>query len=351
MQPSLIASLKLQDFRNFTKKEFSFHPLQTLILGKNGRGKTNVLEGISLLSTGKSFRGKLLSECIRLGEKAAHIEISAEVENEEIILSLAMLAADRATTRYQKNGVKKRKADVVGTLKSVIFRPQDQELVTGSPSGKRQYLDEVLMQVDKKYVLALHEYERALKHRNKLILKLREGLASRRDFIFWDELLIRHGDTLTRARANFLHYLNSAVDFPLRGKVDYDSSIMSEERLHKYATAEVAAGKTLVGPHKDSFIVNVGLNGDNELHNVALFGSRGQQRLVVLWLKLGQLQFLETETKISPILLLDDIFSELDDVNREIIFPLFTNHQVILTSAEQLEILPPECRMGGLIQL
>jgi DNA replication and repair protein RecF len=286
----------------------------------------------------------------------AHIEAMGSADGEDIKLTLAILSkqndlGERASTRYQRNGVKKRKSDVVGVLKSVTFRPEDLELVTGSPAYKRHFLDEVLVQVNPKYDTALREYEQALKHRNKLILSLREGLAVRRDFIFWDELLIKHGDVLTRERANFVSFLNEGVAFPLKARAVYEQSLMTEERLHKYAVAEVAAGKTLVGPHKDTFVVEVDLNRDGVLHNASLYGSRGQQRLAVLWLKVAQLLFIERETLVQPVLLLDDIFSELDDANREIIFPLFSTHQTIMTSAEKISVLPPECKIGSIIEI
>jgi DNA replication and repair protein RecF len=356
MLASKILELKLQNFRSFEDYAVSFHSDQTLVLGNNGKGKTNILESISLLSTGRSFQGKSLSECVRLGTQVAHITAKGLVEDEEVALALSIVGkennlGERASTRYQKNGVKKRKSDVVSLLKSVVFRPEDLELIIGTPSHKRHFLDEVLLQVSKKYSLALREYEKALKHRNKLILQLREGLANRRDFLFWDEILIRHGDTITRERASFLSFLNTSVSFPLKASAIYDRSLMTEERLHKYASAEVAAGKTLVGPHKDLFSIEVALNGDGKLHDVSLYGSRGQQRLAVLWLKLGQLAYIERETNLAPILLLDDIFSELDDPNREIIFPLFADHQVIMTSAEQIEVLPIESKKGKIINL
>ena len=356
MTPSLVTKLQLQYFRSFESSVFSFDEKQTLILGRNGKGKTNILEALSLLSTGNSFRGRSLSECVRMGQDVSHIGATAIVDNEEELLQMSIVAkhntlGERSSTRYQRNGVKKRKTDVVGVLKSVVFRPEDLELITGSPKCKRDFLDEVLLQVNKKYHTALREYERALKHRNKLILQLREGLATRRDFLFWDELLIRHGDLLTRERARFVHFINTNVSFPLRGTVHYDSSLMTEERLHTYATQEVAAGKTLVGPHKDSLLIDVVLNGDETQSSVASFGSRGQQRMAVLWFKVAQLQFIEHETSIVPILLLDDIFSELDDENRSIMFPLFENHQVIMTSAEEQEVLPPEYATGSVITL
>jgi len=356
MTPSFVTTLQLQDFRSFASSVFSFDLKQTLVIGDKGKGKTNILEALSLLSTGKSFRGRSLSECVQIGKDIAHIGIKANVEGEDELLQMSIVAklntlGERSSSRYLRNGVKKRKTDVVGVLKSVVFLPEDLELVTGSPSIKRDFLDTVLLQVNKKYHTALREYERALRHRNKLILQLREGQATRRDFFFWDELLIHHGDLLTRERGRFVHFINTAVSFPLTGTVTYDSSLMTEERLHKYATAEVAAGKTLVGPHKDSLVVECVLREAEAQSNVALYGSRGQQRLAVLWLKIAQLQFIEQETNVVPILLLDDIFSELDDTNRSIIFSLFADHQVIMTSAEQLNMLPENVQNGKVISL
>src|SRR5258708_4755241 len=183
MVPSYISTLQLQDFRSFAQATFSFDQKQTLILGDNGKGKTNILESLSLLSTGKSFRGRSLSECVRMGTDVAHIGIRAGVDGEEELLQMSIVAkantlGERSSSRYMRNGVKKRKADVVGVLKSVVFLPEDLELVTGSPSVKRDFLDTVLLQVNKKYHTALREYDRALKHRNKLILQLRDGLAT-----------------------------------------------------------------------------------------------------------------------------------------------------------------------------
>ena len=355
MQKSTITSLVLQDFRNFTRQEFELDPDQTLILGDNGHGKTNILEGISFLSTGRSFRAKLLSDCVREEAEVAHISTKTFIEDEELelgasIVSKASEYSSRASTRFSKNGVKKRRSDVIGVLKTVLFRPEDMELITDGPSYKRDFLDDVLIQVSLTYAKSLREYEKAIKHRNKLILQLREGLVTRKDFIFWDVLLIKHGDVLTRERKEFLFFVNDFVNFPLKGEVTYDESIMSEDRLHHYAIEEVAAGKTLVGPHRDNFFIKLQLS-DEHLRDVARFGSRGQQRMAVLWLKVAALQFIEKETKITPVLLLDDMFSELDETNREIIFQLFEGRQVIMTSAEELAMLPPECTKGKVIDL
>lgn len=354
MEQTIIRSLQLQDFRNFQQEVILFDPHQTLILGNNGRGKTNILEALALLSTGRSFRAKLLSDCVRSGAQVAHIATKIQIDEEELELGAAIVSnrselSKRASTRFKKNGVAKRRSDVVGVLKTVVFRPEDMELITDGPSYKRDFLDDILVQVSHAYAKSLREYQRALRHRNKLILQLRDALVSRADFVFWDTLMIKHGDVLTRERKRFLHFINTYVVFPLKGKTLYEESIMSEERLHKYAVAEVAAGKTLVGPHRDNFLIQLELSPDF-LQDVARFGSRGQQRMAVLWLKVAALQFIEQETQVTPVLLLDDMFSELDETNREILFQLFTNRQVIMTSAEELDMLPGECKQGKVLE-
>src|SRR5258706_1969774 len=148
MLPSRVSALQLQNFRNFESSVFSLDEKQILFLGNNGRGKTNILESLSLLSTGKSFRGRSLSECVRLGCDVAHIGTKALVLEEDEQLQMTIVAkqsslGERSSSRYVRNGVKKRKSDVVSVLKSVIFRPEDLELITGSPSLKRDFLDDV----------------------------------------------------------------------------------------------------------------------------------------------------------------------------------------------------------------
>ncbi len=354
MARCLIKQLVVTHFRNFSYQEFSFDSDVTWIVGNNGKGKTNTLESIGLLSTGKSFKSHLLSDCVQTGYDVAHIEANVQVEADAEKIGLSIVSATsqlskRASTRFKRNGTKKRRGDVTGLLKTIVFRPEDLEIVTQGPSVKRDYLDTVLIQVSRSYAHSHKEYEKALKHRNKLILQLREGAVGRKEFVFWDTLLIKHGDVLTRERERFIHFINTYAGFPLQGHIQYDHSLMSEERLHQYAVAEVAAGKTLVGPHRDSLEVRLDV-GEGRVLDVGRFGSRGQQRLAVLWLKIAALQFVEQETNEIPVLLLDDIFSELDDTNRQLVTSLFDGRQVIGTSAEP-EISLPELTSSTTLHL
>lgn len=318
----VLEKIKLQNFRSYIKREFEFGQV-TVVVGENGSGKSNLMEAIYLLATGKSFRADRDNEMIRYGEQFSIL--NAQFLNNDQITNLQITITD--TKRFEVNGVPRRMIDAVGKLRAVLFSPQDLELVTGSPSGRRRYLDFVISQADKEYRRCLISYEKGLRQRNKLLEMIREGLGQRNQLFFWDKLLIKNGEYITLARAG---YLNSLIG---NYGVFYDSSIISEIRLKQYEGEEVAAATTLVGPHRDDFVVNL---GDRD---VSKFGSRGEQRMAVLWLKQGELKYLNSDSK--PTLLLDDIFSELDRNHREEVTSLVKDYagQVIMTTTDE-HLLP-----------
>ena len=295
------------------------------------------------------------------------------------------------------NGVKRQLRNFIGNLRVVMFGPQDMRLIEGSPSRRRNFLDEVLSQVYPEYYRALLSYEKGLRRRNKVLWAIKDGVASRSQLFFWDRLLVKEGGVITKYRRELVELLNyqglcarvegldaenskpqipnnkqnqkinnqlennikksEDMDSRLRGndmedeeletgnwkletdfKVVYDASVISEQRLAQYAREEVAAGVTLVGPHRDDFSVKfhsftvsqfhsdkeqtnpeTSKSGNLETIDLATFGSRGEQRMAILWLKLGELAFIEQVTGEKPILLLDDIFSELDHEHREVV--------------------------------
>jgi DNA replication and repair protein RecF len=264
--------------------------------------------------------------------------------------------------RFFVNKVPKRNIDFTGILKTVLFWPNDLELVIDSPSIRRKYLDHVLTQVDREYRRNLISYERGLRQRNKVLQDIFDGRAKRSHLLFWDQLLVNAGTYITEKRSDLLSFINDS-DFSLvRYSTKYDKSIISEARLEQYKNEEISARATLVGPHRDDFtvekIINNGqeaINNKHETRNMRLndssmhrfdesketsmdvsrFGSRGEQRLAVLWLKLAELTFIEEKTGERPILLLDDIFSELDDESRAIVFSVLPKQQSIITSADE----------------
>lgn len=313
-----LQKINLTNFRSYKKAEFVFGE-KTIIVGENGAGKSNIMEAIYLLAVGKSFRADREEEMLRYGE--SFFRVVGEV-GEVGEVGVEMIENRK---RFLVNDIPRRQIDFVGNLRAVLFCPQDMELVTGSPGNRRRYLDFVISQVDREYRRCLISYENGLRQRNKLLEMIRENLAQRSQLYFWDKLLIKNGEYITLKRREYLTDL-----------AEYDKSIISETRLAQYEMEEVAAATTLVGPHRDDFIINL-----ND-RDVSKYGSRGEQRMAVLGLKIAEIKRLSNEdTKEQPLLLLDDIFSELDDKHREEVMKLVENYsgQVIMTTADR-HLLP-----------
>lgn len=337
----LLQNIELQNYRNYKKRKFEFSSSQTIFVGPNAIGKTNILEAVFMLATGKSMRASQDRETIRHGEELARIvaemitktvndegEIDTDI-NLQLIITGGLVQGQKAPLKkYLVNGVPRRMHDFAGTLKAVIFEPADVELVRASPSKKRAFLDFAISQTDRTYRRSLSLYEKGLRQRNKLLQQIRDEGASRALLEYWDQLLITNGSYITAKRTEFIEYLQN-VKTPVKNfQVRYDHSHISVERLKQYEHEEVSAGTTLVGPHRDTFEI---FDGERAL---AQFGSRGEQRLAVLWLKYSELKYIESVTFERPLLLLDDIFSELDPIHQAHIESFCEGRQVILTSAD-----------------
>ncbi|MBI5452612.1 DNA replication and repair protein RecF [Candidatus Gottesmanbacteria bacterium] len=351
----IIQNLTLQNFRNYPKKVFSFSPDATIIIGDNAIGKTNLMEAIFFLSTGKSFRAEKDAEMIEFGKEVGRVggeiiqstnsqinkSTNEKIELEIVLTRGEVMGMNTPVKKYTVNGVGKRMVDFVGELKTVLFWPEDLELVTDSPSLRRRYLDFVLVQADREYRRSLVSYEKGLRQRNKVLEAIRERGAHRHQLLFWDQLLIKAGEYITRKREEYINYLNNSHP-PAGGlnsqidnyHLEYDKSVISEARLAQYSEEEVAAAATLVGPHRDDMGFSLNSTPGVEARDLSHFGSRGEQRLAILWLKLGELAYIEETTGEKPVLLLDDIFSELDHEHRKIIFDMIGNQQTIMTTTD-----------------
>lgn len=363
----IITSLSLSDFRNHAKAKFEFSPGVTLIIGPNTAGKTNLLEAIFMLSVGKSFKAEGDREMIAFGKELARIKAIVEQfqkkgENGsdigdavelEIMLSLGqVMNINTPMKKHSINGVAKRIIDFIGRLKVVFFWPEDLELIIGGPSLRRRYMDFVLLQADREYRRCLISYEKAVRQRNRLLEAIRDKGVNRSQLVFWDQLIIKDGQYISRKREEYIGFLNQTKNLEtnlpagrqgtqnLKYILEYDKSEVSRARLDQYANEEVAAGITLVGPHRDDIIFNIKdqksniKNDEIKSKNLAHFGSRGEQRLGILWLKLGEIAYIEKETREKPVLLLDDILSELDHEHRKIIFDVINNQQTIMTTTD-----------------
>lgn len=292
-----------------------------------------------MLATGKSFRAGVEEEMIREGKEIARIEVRVMSDESKIDLGAVLTrghVGGQAASRKKLlvNGLAKRLVDFAGNLKVVLFGPWDMGLIVDSPSVRRRFLDAVLSQVDREYRRVLLSYEKGLRARNKLLERIRDEGASRGQLLFWNQLLIKNGDYISRKREEFITFINANYQLPATNyQLDYDKSAISEGRLEQYAIEEVAAAATLVGPHRDDVSFHI-RNPKSEVRNLAIYGSRGEQRMCILWLKLTELSFVEQTSGERPVLLLDDIFSELDHEHRGIIAGVIGNQQTILTTAD-----------------
>jgi len=331
-----LAALSLQNFRNYRKRSFGLAENTSLFVGGNAIGKTNILEAIYMLATGRSFRATREQQMILYGQELGRVVGEVGEDKLEIRLTVGEVQGERAARkRYLINGLAKRKMDFVGRLKCVLFRPEDIELALGSPLIRREYLDGVLEQVDREYRRSNLSYQKGLRQRNKLLERIREGEGERRQLLFWNRLLIKNGEIVSEKRRGFLERVNSELkEKGLELRLEYDRSVISEARLSQYAEAEVGAAKTLVGPHRDDFGFISQRQGKVE-KDLGIYGSRGEQRMAVLAVKLAELEFVKEKTESKPVLLLDDIFSELDHEHRDEVLGLLEKQQTVVTTTDE----------------
>lgn len=335
--------LTLNNFRSYKKKVFHFGDV-TLVVAPNGAGKTNILEAISLLSTGVSERANVTDEMINFDSEIATVSGVVEHNEERTELSVVLtkgvyMGKRTQKRRYLVDGVARNRAGIIGKLVTVLFRPEDMRLIEGSPSRRRGYLDDALAMTHPEYARALSVYEASLKRRNRLLDAIRDGLARREQLAYWDQSIIKNGNILTDHRREFLDYLVQVKTSFGQYGLEYYSSTISPARLVQYAEAEVAVGYTLVGPHKDDFRIITNHKFSNSQmgtgRDLMKYGSRGEQRLAVLFLKIGAMQYSEEKLGVKSVLLLDDIFSELDETHRAEVAKVMVGRQTIVTSAEE----------------
>jgi DNA replication and repair protein RecF len=209
-------------------------------------------------------------------------------------------------------------------------------LVAGQPGDKRHFLDEVLEQTDQEYASALQLYTKALRQRNALLeFVQKSGRRDEERFAYWDNLLISNGQIITEKREALIAYINNQEKQLFPFFVTYDKSLMSQERLLQYKDAEVGAGMTLVGPQRDDIIIQSIHPVSKDFEDVKYFCSRGQQRLVALELKKAQIAYLQVQLQVQPLLVLDDIFSELDSEHISQVLNLTHPFQTVITTTHK----------------
>lgn len=327
----LIRKLKMVNFRSWKKLELEFGSGINVIWGLNATGKTNILEAIMASSLGKNLRGEFEFEVIRQGAEAGVVETRVEREGSIVRLGYSIGRGNLGRTgkRFSVNGVSKTRNGFVGNLAVVYFGPEDLDLVTGTPGMRRKFLDTTLSIGSREYAKNLVDYHKIVRVRNRLLFRIREGLAKRDELTYWNDKMLELGQQLGQERENFFLFINNFENPSKKVTWEYRRSVLERQKMSENIGREIAAGVTLSGPHRDDFKFFDGVR------NLASYGSRGEQRMAVLALKTAEIEYLAKMFGTKPVLLLDDIFSELDEVNRKKVLNLVCNQQSIITSTEK----------------
>jgi DNA replication and repair protein RecF len=375
-----VRHLQLTGFRNYRLLDLTLPPGRLLFLGDNAQGKSNLLEATYMLASSRSARAGRDAELIGWQAEAeqpfarlqAWVERrSGPVQLEALVVGhgASPLGAERAGKRFRVNGIPRRAVDFVGQLRAVLFTADDLEVVSGPPAGRRAYLDAALTQMDRGYYAARQRYERIMQQRNASLRRIKEGIAGLDELSLWDEGFSREAATIIAVRqkaVRTLGLLASEAHRELSGaaaellEVSYDPQLGDEWRgllpgdasaaavLPLFAAAlagqrrrETAAGLSLVGPHRDD--VTLRLNGIS----LASFGSRAQIRTAALALRLAEARMLLADADDPPVLLLDDVISELDERRRTSVLEGVSGFDQVWFTATSGSWLPPEFVAGA----
>ncbi len=332
--------LELDNFRNYASLRIEPIGGLNIFAGRNAQGKSNLLESLYILATSKSTRAAKDAELIRFDQPSARIK--AEVHRDKAPdLDIEMLLSHTEKKAARINGLRHtRLAEVIGQVNAVLFDSGDLEIIRGEPSVRRRFLDLEIAQTSPRYVHALGAYRKALEQRNRLLRDCRDGRMSadtRGSLFAWNEQLAQHGARLVERRRLFLERLAAIAEdvhqtlsdkrdhlrivylpsFPLDDVADAEAiQARFLQALELVAQDELMRGTTLRGPQRDD--VSFTVNGQD----CRAFGSQGQQRTVALSLKLAERQLIEELVGEPPLLLLDDVLSDLDDARRRLLFDL-----------------------------
>ncbi len=342
--------IDLYNFRNYHRLSLDFAPGVNLLIGDNAQGKTNLLEAIGYLGSGKSFRTQKNSELVYLGEDFGEIKGSVFSQEREQEIRWLLFPGQRPRQLY-RNGVKKKTAaDISGALNTVLFCPEDLMVLKGGASPRRRLGDVSLCQLRPNYEAALNEYNRILEQKSKILKDRYENPALLEILPEYNTRLCQVGALLISYRARFYDALGKAakqchesfsggkeefflsyktvstVDDPFAPVKDLTDRLL--EHLDAHYRAELESAQCLTGPHKDDF--DVTLSG----LSIKAFGSQGQTRTAAISLKLAQRDLMYKESGEIPVLLLDDVLSELDAGRQDFVLNRITEGQVFITCCE-----------------
>ncbi len=343
-------NIRLENFRNYRESQVEFDPGVNLIVGDNAQGKTNLLEAVAFLGSGKAFRAQKTAELVLFGADFAQIEGDVFSQEREQSLKWVLFPGQKPRQLY-RNGVKKRTSgEISGVLNTILFCPEDLMVLKGGGAGRRRLADSAICQLRPNYEAALSEYNRILEQKNKILKDRHENPALLEILPEFNTRLCQVGALIISYRARFFeglareakayheHFSGGKEEFTLKYKTVSNISDpfapvaqleeKLQEHLQSHYRAELESSACLTGPHKDDFDVCL-----SEM-SLKSFGSQGQVRTAAISLKLAQRTLMEKESGEIPVLLLDDVLSELDPGRQDFVLNHISRGQVFITCCE-----------------
>ncbi|EDN78707.1 DNA replication/repair protein RecF [Mediterraneibacter gnavus] len=331
----VIKSLKLKNYRNYELLDMTFDSKTNILYGDNALGKTNILEALYLSGTTKSHRGTKDRDLIQFGREESHLETIVEKKGMEFQIDMHLKKNSPKGIAINKIPIRKA-SELFGIVHFVFFSPEDLNIIKDGPAGRRRFIDLELSQIDKVYLSNLSNYNRIINQRNSLLKELyhQDHLMDTLDI--WDMQLAEYGTKVIESRKQFIRQVNQIIadiHYRLTGgreriELSYESSLGSlslEQALKKNRERDIRMKSTSVGPHRDDLCF---LSGDLDIRK---FGSQGQQRTAALSLKLSEIELVKEVIKDTPILLLDDVLSELDKHRQNYLLDSIHDIQTVIT--------------------
>lgn len=330
-----VKTVQLKNFRNYDELNINLHKNINVIVGDNAQGKTNLLEAIYITSIGRSFRTSLDKDIIKFGESYTYTKLS--VSNGNVVDVLSLQIDKNAKKRINVNGLAiKKYADLIGLLLVVSFTPNDLQLIKSGPTERRRFMDIELSQLNNIYFYNLKQYNFVLKQRNNLLKSIQKNHTLEDTLFVWDEQLVEYGSKIINAREQFIEKIceiASKIHSEItQGKevltIKYSKNVNIEDYANKLKNSvkrDIILGSTSVGVHKDDILFFI-----NDV-DVKSFGSQGQQRTTALSTKLAEIELIKQTKNVTPILLLDDVLSELDSNRQKYLVERIEDIQTIIT--------------------
>lgn len=331
----VIKSLELADYRNYESLDIKFDKGTNILFGDNAQGKTNILEAIYVAATTKSHKGSKDKDIVNFDKDEAHIRTYLEKDHVETRVDMHLRKSKSKGIAVDGTKLKKA-ADLLGLCNVVFFSPEDLGIIKNGPAERRRFIDMELCQLDSIYLYNLNNYNKIVNQRNKLLKDMYMNPDLKETLNIWDMQLVSYGTKIMERRKIFVDQLNEII-FDIHKKLSGDREELKivyepnveienfEKNMRMSRDRDIRAKMTTVGPHRDDFSILVG-NVD-----IRKFGSQGQQRTAALSLKLSEIELVKKITKDNPVLLLDDVLSELDSRRQNYLLNSIGEIQTIIT--------------------